>query len=67
MRYTCPQCGAWVKDKFIFGLLHFCIPQPDDTIVRYQQQGQQATPEEFGEMLRTGITTAERRAAKAEK
>lgn len=37
MRYECPNCHAWVKDKFIFGLLHFCPNSP-----RLQEQHQQA-------------------------
>ena len=24
MRYICPECGKFVKDKFILGLLHIC-------------------------------------------
>lgn len=27
MRYHCKDCGKWVKDKFIFGLLHLCADQ----------------------------------------
>jgi hypothetical protein len=26
MRYNCEKCGKWVKDKFIFGTLHYCFP-----------------------------------------
>lgn len=25
-RYVCNECGSFVKDKFIFGLLHVCEP-----------------------------------------
>lgn len=28
MRYQCPDCRAWVKDKFILGLLHVCSASP---------------------------------------
>lgn len=27
MRYRCAACGSYVKDKFIFGLLHICSEQ----------------------------------------
>lgn len=26
MRYPCKKCGKWVKDKFLFGVLHTCFP-----------------------------------------
>ena len=25
MRYQCNRCDKWVKDRFIFGLVHICI------------------------------------------
>jgi len=25
VRYTCLDCGKWVKDKFLFGTLHVCL------------------------------------------
>lgn len=25
MRYKCPTCGKFIKDKFVFGLLHVCL------------------------------------------
>jgi len=25
VRYTCERCGGWIKDKFFFGLWHFCL------------------------------------------
>lgn len=25
MRYKCYRCEKWIKDKFIFGLLHLCL------------------------------------------
>ena len=71
MRYICPECGKLVKDKFVFGLLHFCEPRQErpnaalsranDVIKRYQQQGIQALPGEFMDMLLTGITPEEKR------
>ena len=33
MRYECQDCGKWVKDKFIFGLAHFCL-SPDERAQR---------------------------------
>ena len=30
MRQTCIKCGKWVKDKFLFGFLHFCIDDIKD-------------------------------------
>jgi len=40
MRYTCPNCKRWIKDKFLFGLLHVCEPQPKTQA--YQNQILQA-------------------------
>lgn len=36
MRYICHVCLKPIKDKFIFGLLHFCLP-PDLYEKRIQQ------------------------------
>lgn len=33
MRYKCNRCDEWVKDKFIFGVLHFCLTDEE-----YQQK-----------------------------
>jgi len=27
--YKCPICGEMVKDKFIFGTLHFCLTEEE--------------------------------------
>ena len=72
MRYLCRDCGSLVKDKFIFGLLHFCSSFPpthkwdrveafNAMIRRYHEQGIQASPEEMDEMIRTGLTVRELR------
>lgn len=67
MRYVCKDCGRFVKDKFIFGLLHFCepgpyaAPPPPDVVKRYQAEGIQATPEEFMKMCLTGLSITELR------
>lgn len=37
MRYTCKICGSWVKDKFIFGTLHFCL-SPEVIQFKIQQE-----------------------------
>ena len=78
MRYVCKDCGSWVKDKFFFGLLHFCsgMPQFQSTVVpenlyrfnsmiqRYHAQGIQASDEEMKEMILTGKTVLELRKEK---
>ena len=36
MRYLCNDCKRYIKDKFIFGLLHICIEpekKPPDIIL----------------------------------
>lgn len=33
MRYKCNICDQWIKDKFIFGLVHFCLTEEE-----YQQK-----------------------------
>ena len=30
MRYKCDACGKMIKDKFIFGLVHYCFPLTED-------------------------------------
>lgn len=27
--WLCPYCQDWIKDKFIFGLLHFCLTKEE--------------------------------------
>lgn len=29
MRYKCERCEEWIKDKFIFGLLHLCLTEEE--------------------------------------
>ena len=29
MRYKCNICEQWIKDKFIFGLYHFCLSEEE--------------------------------------
>lgn len=37
MRYTCPDCGKWVKDKFFFGLLHVCLSEEERRLKKIAQ------------------------------
>lgn len=41
MRYQCQACGQWVKDKFIFGLLHFCPAQAQEEEAELARQRQE--------------------------
>jgi hypothetical protein len=29
MRYKCNRCEQYIKDKFIFGLLHLCLTEEE--------------------------------------
>lgn len=29
MRYKCERCDGFIKDKFIFGLVHLCITEEE--------------------------------------
>lgn len=37
MRYACDRCGGFVKDKFLLGLLHFCLTDEEVKQRHYQR------------------------------
>lgn len=36
MRYQCPKCQNWVKDKSFFGMIHLCLT--DEEFEYYKKQ-----------------------------
>ena len=58
MRYRCHECGQLIKDKFLFGLLHFCLNEEERQLKRraernaqmiqyHQQQSAQKSTDEW--------------------
>lgn len=47
MRYVCPDCRSLVKDKFIFGLLHFCLTDEERAARNRSIQQSQPPPSQW--------------------
>ena len=77
MRYTCPDCGRWVKDKFFWGTLHICLSPEERQALQLERErrayflrypgGGQAAHNAVNDIMalaaRLGQPTAEQRAA----
>lgn len=37
MRYLCNKCERYIKDKFIFGLMHICITDEEYRMKEHQK------------------------------